>query len=122
MVVSGTLHTYPWQSHRWFELFRKLDFVTIFVAIASFYSSLGKILFCPDSGGSGSERQPDERGRGARGGGRLFFVIEGTVWACAAVGGLLKWRFPDVPRYVNASVFLVQGWACLPLFPRLLRS
>jgi len=100
MIVSGTLHTYKWKSEYWHTFTRKLDFVTIFTSIASLYSSLGKSLlgFHP-----------------------AFPTIERIVWCCALVGGIMKWMVPDCPAYVNAMIFIIQGWVALPLVPSLFR-
>lgn len=102
MVISATLHTYPWKTKRWHRVARKLDFTAIFVGIASFYSSMGKLLM---------GHHP------------LFSrTIEPLVWTCALVGTILKWFVPDAPPWANAVVFLVQGWASLPLIPTMFRS
>merc|ERR1719491_782311 len=51
----------------------------------------------------------------------IFDHIERLVWTAAIIGSALKWLVPDAPKYVNASMFLVQGWAVSPLFPTLFR-
>ncbi|VEU38878.1 unnamed protein product [Pseudo-nitzschia multistriata] len=102
MVVSATLHRYPWKTQRWHQIARKADFTAIFVGIASLYSSMGHLLM---------GHHPTYSG-----------VIEPLVWACALVGSLTKWFVPDAPQWVNASVFLVQGWAVFPCIPMLVSS
>jgi len=102
MVVSATLHRFPWKTYRGHGIARKLDFTAIFFGIASLYSSMGRLLM---------------------GHHHLWkSVIEPLVWTCAIVGSLLKWKFPNAPPWANASVFLVQGWATLPCIPILVRS
>ena len=101
MTISGTLHTYKWKTEKAHQRARKLDFTGIFVGIACFYSSLGRLVM------------------GAH---PLWNPIERIVWACAILGTLLKWKVPDAPHWANASIFLVQGWAGLPLVPFLLFS
>jgi len=101
MTISGTLHTYKWKTEKAHQRARKLDFTGIFVGIACFYSSLGRLVM-------GSHP--------------LWNPIEQIVWACAILGTLLKWKVPDAPHWANASIFLVQGWASLPLVPFLLFS
>jgi len=96
LVISGTLHTFPWKTEEGHNIARKLDFAAIFVGIACFYSSMGKLIMGHHS---------------------LWPTIEGLVWVCAVLGTLVKWRFPEAPKLVNGSIFLVQGWASLPLVP-----
>ena len=105
MVVSSFLHTFPWQHHQedWYQVARKADFAMIFVGIALFYSSIGKLLL-------GSTSVVFNR------------VIEPLVWVCAAIGAISKWFFPDAPPWFNAMVFLIQGWAIGPLVPQLFQS
>ena len=83
---------------------RKADFAMIFIGIALLYSSLGKLLL-----GSASSR--------------LFTtIVEPLVWICALVGVVTKSCFPEAPPWVNATMFLVQGWAVGPLVPLLFRT
>jgi len=106
LVASASLHTRVWKTEKARKIAGKLDFVAIFVGIASFYSSLGKLLFITPTGSSSG----------------LFPIVEGAVWLCAIVGAATKWVAPQAPAYVNASIFLIQGWACLPLLPALFRT
>lgn len=105
LVVSATLHTFPWllgRHERHYQVARKADFAMIFIGIALLYSSLGKILL-----------------------GHLAVykkVIEPLVWTCAGVGVFLKSWFPEAPPWVNAMIFLLQGWAVGPLVPVLFRT
>lgn len=102
MVVSATLHTFAWQCEEHHQIARKADFAMIFVGIALFYSSMGKLLL-----GSVS----------------IFrAIIEPLVWICAVAGVLTKWFVPNAPPWLNAIVFLIQGWACGPLVPVLFRT
>lgn len=102
MTVSAALHTFPWKEHKWHQRARKADFAMIFVGIALFYSSMGRVLF---------------------GSTKIFSaIIEPLVWLCASVGVLTKWFVPDSPPWVNAVIFLTQGWACAPLVPTLFRT
>jgi len=101
LVISATLHTYPWQTERAYLIARKLDFVAIFVGISLLYSSMGKLLL---------------------GHHRYYIYIELLVWVCAMVGATTKCFFPDAPPWLNASMFLTQGWACAPLIPALFRT
>jgi channel protein (hemolysin III family) len=99
MIVSATLHTFPWTCPDKHNTARKADFAMIFVGIALLYSSIGKLLL---------------------GGHALYSsVIEPLVWVCAVVGVFTKWFIPDAPPWVNASIFLLQGWAVAPLVPML---
>ena len=101
MVISATLHTYKWKSNYWHLFTRKLDFTAIFVGIALIYSSLGKLLL---------------------GNHPLYFVLEIVVWISAIAGTVMKWFIPDCPHYFNGLIFMVQGWAGLPLVPTLFRT
>ena len=101
MVISATLHTYKWKSNYWHLFTRKLDFTAIFVGIALIYSSLGKLLL---------------------GNHPLYFVLELVVWISAIAGTIMKWFIPDCPHYFNGLIFMVQGWAGLPLVPTLFRT
>jgi channel protein (hemolysin III family) len=100
LIVSGTLHTFQWQTERSHQNARKLDFTAIFFGIACFYSSMGKLVLGHHD---------------------LWNPIETIVWASAIMGTILKWKFPDAPHWANAGIFLVQGWAALPLVPDLFR-
>ena len=99
LVISATLHTFPWKTETNHQKARKLDFTGIFFGTACLYSSMGKL---------------------AMGDHFLWNPIERIVWACAILGTVLKWKVPDCPHWVNAAVFLVQGWAGFPLVPDLL--
>ena len=105
LVVSAVLHTFPWlleRHERHYMVARKADFAMIFLGIALLYSSIGKILL-----------------------GHLEVfrnIIEPLVWTCAGVGVLLKSFFPEAPPWVNALIFLLQGWAMGPLLPRLFQT
>jgi len=101
MVISGTLHTFRWKTEEAHQTARKLDFTGIFLGIACSYSSLGRFVL------------------GAH---PYWNTIERTVWTCAILGTLMKWKVPDAPHWANASIFLVQGWATIPLFPYILFS
>jgi channel protein (hemolysin III family) len=101
MIISATLHTYKWKSNYWHLFTRKLDFTAIFVGIALIYSSLGKLLL---------------------GNHPLYFVLELVVWISAIAGTIMKWFIPDCPHYFNGLIFMVQGWAGLPLVPTLFRT
>jgi len=101
MIVSGMLHTYPWQTQYWYQFTRKLDFVTIFLGIASFYSSVGKLLL-------GSHP--------------WYPWIETLEWCLAILGSSMKWCFPNCKPVLNATLFLFQGWIVLPLVPTLFRT
>lgn len=102
MVISATLHTFPWKREYWHQVARKADFAMIFVGIALFYSSLGKLLLGTSS---------------------IFTsVVEPLVWMCAAVGVLVKCCIPDAPPWLNSVIFLLQGWAVGPLIPMLFHT
>jgi hemolysin III len=92
-TISGTLHTYPFKDEETYMLFRRLDFMGIFVGIACFYSSMGRLTMGQHS---------------------MWMTIEGVVWTCAIVGTFLKWKVPDAPPLVNALVFIVQAWMTTP--------
>ena len=102
MTISATLHTFPWTCHKQHRIARKADFAMIFVGIALFYSSIGKVLLGSDPIYSS--------------------VIEPLVWLCAVVGVILKSFFPDAPPWLNSAVFLVQGWAVGPMIPLLFKT
>lgn len=123
LAVSATLHTFPWRRETWHQVFRKMDFCMIFVGIALLYSSMGKLLFTATTSGLGSTAAASAVGNAAAGLGsssQIFSsVIEPLVWSCAAVGILVKTTWPNAPPWLNALIFLVQGWACGPLLPNL---
>jgi channel protein (hemolysin III family) len=101
MIISATLHTYKWKSNYWHMFTRKLDFTAIFFGIALIYSSLGKLLL---------GKHP------------MYFCLEIVVWISAIAGTVMKWFIPDCPHYLNGLIFVIQGWAGLPLVPTLLRT
>jgi len=101
MIVSAMLHTFPWRNEKPFQNARKADFAMIFIGIALFYSSMGKLLL---------------------GSANIWCFIEPLVWTCAAMGVLTKCFVPNAPKWLNAGAFLTQGWACLPLMPTLFRT
>jgi len=102
MAISAILHTVSWRNEGPFQNARKADFSMIFIGIALFYSSLGKILM---------------------GGAQMFSsVIEPLVWICAAVGVTFKCLIPNGPNWLNTVAFLTQGWAVLPVLPFMFRT
>lgn len=102
MVVSATLHTFPWNCEKQHNIARKADFGMIFLGISLFYSSIGRLLM---------------------GDSAIFTkIIEPLVWICAATGIVVKSFFPDAPPWVNAVIFLLQGWAMGPLVPLLFQT
>ena len=105
MVVSGVLHTTPWRQRHMalYEAVRKADFCMIFVGIALFYSSIGKLLFADATVLFGK-------------------VIEPVVWTAAIAGAVAKCVFPNAPHWCNALIFLLQGWAAGPLVPALFQK
>lgn len=96
--VSATLHTFPWRREGVYRIARKVDYAMIFVGIALFYSSLGRLLL---------------------GAAPSFGTVEAAVWTCAAAGVALKCVFLEAPRWLEASIFLAQGWAGASLLPAL---
>mmetsp|Transcript_33888 Transcript_33888/g.37452 ORF Transcript_33888/g.37452 Transcript_33888/m.37452 type:complete len:136 (-) Transcript_33888:27-434(-) len=48
--------------------------------------------------------------------------IEPSVWTCACLGSAMKWLQPEAPPYVNATLFILQGWAVSPCFPTLFQE
>ncbi len=87
--TSATYHQIPWRP-AWRQNARRMDHVMIYVLIAGTYTP-----FCLDLS--------------------LAWGIPmlAVVWSLAGAGALLKFAWPDVPRWLVVSLYIGLGWVGL---------
>jgi len=96
--VSATYHRVNWSnpSHRMWM--KRADHSMIFVFIAGSYTPFA-VLGLPESTG------------------RTLLIV---VWAGALGGVALKMLWPQSPRWVGVPLYLILGWAIVPVAPTLI--
>ncbi len=96
--VSALYHRPTWgpRARLWM---RRLDHSAIFVLIAGTYTPLCLLL-------------GDERSR----------KLLGVVWVGAGLGILRAMLWPRAPRALSTSLYLLLGWAAVPLMPALIQK
>jgi hemolysin III len=95
--ASALYHRVDWRSlaaRRWM---RRLDHSMIYLLIAGTYTPFALLVLD----------------------GRLARAVLIAVWGGAAVGITLKLLWPDTPKWLTASVYIVLGWVAVIAFPEL---
>jgi hemolysin III len=95
--ASALYHRVDWRSlaaRRWM---RRLDHSMIYLLIAGTYTPFALLVL--DGG--------------------LARAVLIAVWGGAAVGITLKLLWPDTPKWLTASVYIVLGWVAVIAFPEL---
>ncbi|RJO75894.1 hemolysin III family protein [Nocardia panacis] len=95
--VSAVYHRVTWQTVRARTLMKRADHSMIFLFIAGSYTPFA-LLGLP--GGTG----------------RTLLIV---VWAGALAGVTLKLLWPTAPRWVGVPLYLLLGWAIVPVVGRL---
>ena len=95
-AVSATYHT-PYWSKRVRHVWRALDHSMIYVFIAGSYTP-ACLLALPSPTGE---------------------IVLGIVWAGAAFGILKSFAWPNAPRVLNTSLYILMGWLIVPFVPTL---
>ncbi|MEV0434035.1 hemolysin III family protein [Nocardia sp. NPDC050413] len=98
--VSAVYHRVTWASVRTRVRMKRLDHSMIFVFIAGSYTPFA-VLGLPDSTG------------------RTLLIV---VWVGALAGVALKVLWPTAPRWVGVPLYLLLGWAVVPVAPTLLHN
>ncbi|NLU82783.1 hemolysin III family protein [Rhodococcus sp. HNM0569] len=98
--VSATYHRVPWRSARARMWMKRADHSMIFVFIAGSYTPFG-VLALPASTG------------------RTLLAV---VWTGAIAGVALKMLWPTAPRWLGVPLYLLLGWAIVPVAPELVRE
>ncbi|MFN8022068.1 MAG: hemolysin III family protein [Acidimicrobiales bacterium] len=94
--VSALYHRLTWQP-RAYEVMKRLDHSTIFLAIAGAYTPISAMSL------DGWHRP----------------AVLGTVWGGAALGVLLEWLPFATPRALFTAVYVVVGWSAALALPQL---
>ncbi|MFI5778009.1 hemolysin III family protein [Nocardia sp. NPDC051570] len=91
--VSATYHRVHWESVRTRVHMKRADHSMIFLFIAGTYTPFA-LLGLP---------------------GRTGIVLLSVVWAGALAGVALKLLWPTAPRWVGVPLYLLLGWAIVPV-------
>ncbi|MFD6894937.1 hemolysin III family protein [Rhodococcus sp. NPDC060086] len=91
--VSALYHRVHWTDPRHRMWMKRADHSMIFVFIAGSYTPFATLALPPDTG-------------------RTLLSI---VWAGAAAGVALKMLWPTAPRWVGVPLYLLLGWAIVPV-------
>jgi len=91
--VSATYHRVQWQTQRGHVWMKRADHSMIFLFIAGSYTPFA-VLGLPSDTGK-----------------KLLL----TVWAGALSGVALKMLWPSAPRWVGVPLYLLLGWAIVPV-------
>lgn len=97
--VSALYHRRVW-SPRGYRTMRRLDHAMIYVFIAGTYTPLCVLLL----------------------GQTKATVLLSIVWAGALAGVVIATRWPHAPRWVSAPLYLILGWAAVPVLPDFLHA
>ncbi|KAA0023909.1 PAQR family membrane homeostasis protein TrhA [Antrihabitans cavernicola] len=95
--ISATYHRVHWHTVRSRTWMKRADHSMIFVFIAGSYTPFA-VLGLPDSTG------------------RTLLIV---VWIGAVAGVALKMLWPTAPRWVGVPLYLLLGWAIVPVAGRL---
>jgi hemolysin III len=98
-AVSALYHRRVWSPGGYLTM-RRLDHAMIFVFIAGTYTPLCVLLLRP--------------GQAA--------VMLSLVWGGALAGVALSTLWPHAPRWVSAPLYLILGWAAIPILPDILHT
>ncbi|GAB4588805.1 hemolysin III family protein [Nocardia sp. IFM 10818] len=91
--VSATYHRVNWRTERAYTWMKRADHSMIFLFIAGSYTPFALL--------------------GVRG--RAGTILLAVVWAGALAGVALKMLWPTAPRWVGTPLYLVLGWAIVPV-------
>jgi hemolysin III len=97
--VSALYHRRVW-TERGYQVMRRLDHSMIFIFIAGTYTPFCALLLTPTKA-------------------TIFLTL---VWGGALGGVVLKVRWPHLPRWVGAPLYLALGWVAVAILPDILRS
>ncbi|AOW94297.1 hypothetical protein BFN03_02170 [Rhodococcus sp. WMMA185] len=95
--VSATYHRIHWNTLAGRIWMKRADHSMIFLFIAGSYTPFGMLALPPDTG-------------------RTLLIV---VWAGALAGVALKMLWPTAPRWVGVPLYLILGWAIVPVVPEL---
>ncbi|WP_280347090.1 PAQR family membrane homeostasis protein TrhA [Nocardia neocaledoniensis] len=98
--ISAVYHRVTWRSVRARVRMKRADHSMIFLFIAGSYTPFA-LLGLPGPTG------------------RTLLIV---VWAGALAGVALKMLWPTAPRWVGVPLYLLLGWAIVPVAPELLRN
>lgn len=98
--VSATYHRIHWHSATSRTRMKRADHSMIFLFIAGSYTPFGLLAL------------PTATGR----------VLLTVVWVGALCGVALKMAWPMAPRWVGVPLYLLLGWAIVPVAPELVRQ
>lgn len=98
--VSATYHRVHWTTVRSRTWMKRADHSMIFLFIAGSYTPFALLALPPDTG-------------------RTLLVV---VWTGALAGVTLKMLWPTAPRWVGVPLYLVLGWAIVPVAGQLVRE
>lgn len=91
--VSATYHRVHWRTVRTRTWMKRADHSMIFLFIAGSYTPFGLLALPPDTGK----------------------VLLGVVWSGAVAGVALKMLWPTAPRWFGVPLYLLLGWAIVPV-------
>lgn len=92
-AVSATYHRIHWRTVRARTWMKRADHSMIFVFIAGSYTPFGLLALPPHTGE----------------------VLLAVVWTGAFFGVALKMLWPTAPRWVGVPLYLLLGWAIVPV-------
>ncbi|QCQ90173.1 PAQR family membrane homeostasis protein TrhA [Rhodococcus sp. SGAir0479] len=92
-AVSATYHRVHWRTVRARTWMKRADHSMIFVFIAGSYTPFGLLALPPETG-------------------RTLLAV---VWFGALAGVALKMLWPTAPRWVGVPLYLLLGWAIVPV-------
>ncbi len=95
--VSATYHRIHWNTVKARTWMKRADHSMIFLFIAGSYTPFAVLGLPPDTG-------------------RTLLIV---VWAGALAGVALKMLWPTAPRWVGVPLYLLLGWAIVPVAPEL---
>ncbi|MFE7421453.1 hemolysin III family protein [Rhodococcus sp. NPDC057529] len=98
--VSATYHRIHWNTVSARTWMKRADHSMIFLFIAGSYTPFAVLGLPPDTG-------------------RTLLIV---VWAGAVAGVALKMLWPTAPRWVGVPLYLLLGWAIVPVAPELTRE
>jgi len=98
--VSAAYHRIHWNTVVGRTRMKRADHSTIFVFIAGSYTPFGLLAL------------PSETGR-------ILLIV---VWSGALCGVALKMAWPTAPRWVGVPLYLILGWAIVPVAPEMTRQ
>ncbi len=99
-TVSATYHRVHWTTVRSRIWMKRADHSMIFLFIAGSYTPFAMLAMPPETG-------------------RTLLAV---VWAGALAGVALKMLWPTAPRWVGVPLYLLLGWAIVPVAGDLVRQ